>query len=269
MADFDALTYFHLVGRYNGIIGDTAGAFGDPGPEPDLYAVNMTATVSLIVADATGKPVDRAPELRLTTASPPRTLLLIPISATVADGVLRLPGADTGIDGIDLVALSPILDIPTGETLLCEVVFGPATIGGSRFQFDPVTFAVPQVLPGDYTANVVQTITITGNPDGGTWELIYGQTPTATVPYNETAAALQTALQAIIGTGVTVTVAAGGVDGAGPYVATFDTAVIPRPLRLGALDNLTSTAHTNPGVVITDAYTPVTIDLTTVERWTP
>jgi hypothetical protein len=265
MADFDELTYFHLIGRYNGIVGDTAGTFGDPGPEPDLYAVNMTATIKLLLADATGKELG-PPELRLTTADPPRTLLLIPITATVASGVLRLPGADTGIDGIDLVANSPVLAIPDGSTLLCEVTFGPTTIGGNRYQYDPVTFAVPTVLPADYTANVVQTITITGSPDGGDWELIYGTTPTATMPPTATGADVQTALRALsaIGTAVTVT-----GPGGGPYVATFDTAVIPRPLRLGALDNLTSTAHTGPGVVVTDAYTPVTIDLTTVERWTP
>jgi hypothetical protein len=265
VADFNDLTYFHLIGRYNGIVGDTTGTFGDPGTNPDLYNVNMSAVVALVLAGADGKPVPGPPELRLTTATPPRTLLLLPINASVESGVLRLPGSDTGIDGIDLVAKSPILSIPAGNTLLCEVTFGPTTIGGNRFQFDPVAFEVPQVLPADYHANFVQTITITGNPDGGTWELIYGNTPTATIAYHPTAATVQTALRSLsaIGTAVTVTGATGG-----PFTATFDTTAIPRPLRLGALDNLTDSTHaTAPGVTVTDAYVPVTIDLTTVDRW--
>jgi hypothetical protein len=67
--------------------------------------------------------------------------------------------------------------------------------------------------------NEVQTATITGAPTGGTFTLTYsGQTTTA-IPYNATAAAVQSALEALsnINPGdVTVTGATGG-----PYTITF------------------------------------------------
>jgi hypothetical protein len=370
MADYDVLTYFHLTGTYDGIVGDTTGFFGDAGTNPDLYAVNMTATVALSLTDpATGKPIAGAPELRLTTPTPPRTLLLLPIDASVQSGVFRLPGADRGVDGVDLIAKSSALELAAGVKLLCTVTFGPTTIGGHTYQFDPVTFEAPTVNPSDYHANVVQQIQLTGSPAGGGWSPVYGQTPTATLPVNVTAAALQAALRAItaIGNAVTVTGGSGGVNcvqtvtvnGApgtgnltlqfldetcgpipvaasatvvgntlkllnkigdldvavtgpnggpwqitfqnglgsgviplligradtamanaggtigvamttagvnpGPFTATFDTALIPRPQRFGKIDNLFGGA--SPSVQVTDNYVPVTVDLTTVARY--
>lgn len=369
MADYDELTYFHLQGLFNGIIGDTTGQLGDPGPEPDLYNVNMSAQIALGFADpVTHKPVAGPPMLRITDATPPRTLLLVPVTASVESGVLRMPGADTGINGVDIVAKSPILGADD-KTLLCTVTFGPATIGGNKFQFDPVTFLVPTVLPANYHANETQVVTVAGQPTGGTGALIYGQTPTVSMPINPTAAAVQAALRSIpaIGNAVTVTGGAGGVnavqtitiDGApgvgsfhllvfgvltaeigfnstaatvqstlealsmidpgdvavagpvggpyqvtfggkyasapipamvatpsaammgaggsvavvlttagvnvGPFTVVFDTALIPRPLRLGSLDNFTG--GSGPSLKVTDSWTPVVVDLTTVERY--
>lgn len=268
MADYDALTYFRLVGLYNGITADTSGLFGDPGPEPDIYNINADVTLSLTLVDAGGHPIKGAPELRLTTATPPRTLLLLPMLAHIESGILRLPGSDTGVNGVDLVARSPILGLDPASPLLCQVEFGSTTIGGGSFQFDPITFVVPTVLPADYHANVVQTIAITGNPDGGTYTLVYGDTPTVDFPWNSTLATVQTALRGIaaLGNAITLSGPAGGPI-AGTVTATIDTTMIPRPLRLGQHDNLTSTAHTFPAVVITDTYTPVTVDLTTVDRY--
>lgn len=268
MADYDALTYFHLDALYNGITADTSGLFGDAGPEPDLYNVNADVTISLAVVDANGRPVPGAPELRLTTATPPRTLLLLPILAHLESGVLRLPGADTGYNGVELVARSPILGIPDPTPLLCQVTFGQTTIGGGNFQFDPVTFVVPTVLPADYHANEVQTISILGDPDGGTYTLVYGDTPTVDFPWNSTLATVQTALQGIValGTAITLTGPTAGPI-AGTVTATIDTTRIPRPLRLGQHDNLTSTANSFPSVVIADTYVPTTVDLTTVDRY--
>jgi hypothetical protein len=268
MADYDALTYFHLTGLYNGIVADSSGLFGDPGPQPDLYNVNMDVNIALSIAGANGRPLPGAPELRLTTATPPRTLLLLPILAHIESGVLRLPGADTAANGVDLVARSPILGIPDTAQFLCQVNFGQATIGGGNFQFDPVTFVVPTVLPADYHPNVVQTISILASPDGGNYTLIYGETPTVNLPWNSTLATVQAALRAIAAIGNNVTLsgpAAGPI--AGTVTATFNTAAIPRPLRLGQHDNLTSTAHTFPSVVIADTFTPTTVDLTTVDRY--
>lgn len=265
MADYNDLTYFHLDGRYNGIVGDTGGAFGDAGPTPDLYNVNMDATIGLeIAATGPGGTVyKRAPELRLTTATPPRTLLLLPVKAQVESGVLRYPGAETGYDGVDLVAASPILGLTMDQTLLCRVVFGPTTIGGTSYQYDPVVFEVPTILLADYHPNVAQTVTLVGGATSGTWFLIYGSALTTALQYNASALTVQTALRAIPAIGA-AGVAVAGPNG-GPYVATFDTAVVARPLRFGVGDNLIG--GITPHVEVTDAFEMETVDLTTVTRW--
>lgn len=264
MADFDALTYHRLTGLYNGIVADTTGFFGDPGTSPDLYTVNMATTIAYAIARAGKIVAGAAPEFPLTTATPPRTLLLAPIKAAVESGVLRLPGAGSLTVGVDLVARSAILGLGVDEELIAQVTFGDTTIGGSVYRFEPVSYVVPTVDPADYHAGEVQIITLTGAPDGGTFALIYGSQPTIVMPPTATGADVQAALRAIaaIGTAVDVVGAAGG-----PWTATFDTDVIPRPLALGQTDNLTGTGL--PGVSITDPYTPPIIDLTTVERWVP
>lgn len=259
MADYDALTYHRLVARYNGIVADTTGPQGDPGSTPDLYTVNMVATVAFSIA-RDGKLVTGPPELRLTAATPPRTLLLIPIRANVESGVLRLPGAD--VDGVDLIANSPILGLATGEDLVATVTFGDTTIGGSSYKFDTVRYVVPTVDPADYDANRVQVVTLTGGA-GGQWALVYGKNPTAFMPPTATASLVQTNLRAVVGGVNPLTVA--GPDG-GPYTVTFDPAVVARPYPLGAIDQLTPQVAT---VQIVDQYQPVVVDLTTVPRWTP
>lgn len=259
MADYDALTYHRLIARYNGIVADTTGPQGDPGSTPDLYTVNMVATIAFGIA-RNGKLVTGPPELRLTAATPPRTLLLIPIRANVESGVLRLPGAD--VDGVDLMAKSPILGLNEGEDLIATVTFGDTTIGGSAYKFDAVRYVVPTVAPADYDANRVQVVTLTGG-EGGQWALVYGKNPTAFMPPTATALLVQTNLRAVVDGVNPLTVA--GPDG-GPYTVTFDPAVVPRPYPLGSVDQLTPQIA---AVQIVDQYTPVVVDLTTVPRWTP
>ena len=199
-----------------------------------------------------------APELRLTSATPPRTLLLIPIRANVESGVLRLPGAD--VDGVDLIATSAILGLADGEDLIATVTFGDTTIGGSSYKFDAVRYVVPTVTPETYAANQVQVVTLVGGT-GGQWALVYGKNPTAFLPPGAAASVVQAALRAVAGPDLTVV----GDDG-GPYMVTFDEEAVPRPYPLGAIDQLTPQVA---AVRIVDQYTPVVVDLTTVPRWTP
>lgn len=67
--------------------------------------------------------------------------------------------------------------------------------------------------------NEVQTVTITGGPTGGTFTLTFSGQTTAAIAYNATAAAVQTALEALSNVNpgdMTVTGSAGG-----PYTVTF------------------------------------------------
>jgi hypothetical protein len=104
-------------------------------------------------------------------------------------------------------------------------------------------------LYGPYAGrtNEVQTATITGVPTGGTFTLTYNSETTAAIAYNATAAAVQSALEALgnVSAGdVVVTGSAGG-----PYTLTFGGG-------LGGVDvvALTATASltggTSPGVTI-------------------
>lgn len=260
MADFDALTYHRLIGRYNGIVADTTGPLGDAGTSPDLYAINARATITLGVA-RNGKLSTDTPELRLPNATPPRTLLLVPIRAQLESGILRLPGA-TDAEGVDLVARSGILGIAPADDLVVSVTFDNTTIGGLSYKLDTVRYVVPTIEAADYHAGEVQVVSLTGNPEGGQWALIYGGHPMAMVPHNAAPATVQDRLRAIVGqTAVSVDP---GPDG-GPYWVRFNTAVIPRPLPLGGIDNLTGGSL--PDVKVEDQWAMPTIDLTTVERW--
>lgn len=107
---------------------------------------------------------------------------------------------------------------------------------------------------GGAGTNEVQTATITGAPTGGTFVLTFGDVATTDLAYNATAAAVQTALQALPGIGagnVTVTGSAGG-----PYTVTFTGALGGQNVaQLTATGDFTggttpaiSVATTTPGV---------------------
>lgn len=257
MADLNALTYCRLVGLYNSVVADTVGPYGDTDQRPDMFKPYMDATITVFVAGQE----NRTPELRLVDATPPRTVLLTPIDCVVEAGVFRLKSADTGVDGVDIIAKSAALGL--GETpLLCRVDFGPVRIAGRTYQYEPVTFVLPTVEREDYTAGVHQVVRIVGNPTGGLWRLLYDNSATSTLPRNATAAAVQAALRALptIGDNVTVT----GPNG-GPYQVVFTGALgadIPSPL----FGSDSFTGGTSPYVQIDDTYEPVVLDLSTVDR---
>lgn len=259
MADYDALTYCRLIGLYSGVVADTVGSFGDADTRPDLYAPWIDAEITVRVAGQS-----KTPELRLIEASPPRTVLLIPVAARVEAGVLRLPGQNTGDDGVGIIAKSSLMGL--GDTpLLCTVAFEPATINGRAYQYDPVTFALPVIEPADYAAGRVQIISITGGPTGGSWRLLYDNITTPGMARAVSAGELQTQLRAIVPIGVNVTVAAG--PGADQFTVTFTGPLgAGNPSPLVAKSSLTGPVPAD--VRVDDAYTPVTVDLTTVERFT-
>lgn len=90
------------------------------------------------------------------------------------------------------------------------------TKGGNSWGVGPFN-----VLAGSFGTNEVQTVTITGAPTGGNFRLVFNGQQTALIPWNATAAQVQSALEALnnIAPGdITVT---GGPGPATPYVVTF------------------------------------------------
>jgi P22 coat protein - gene protein 5 len=115
-------------------------------------------------------------------------------------------------------------------------------------------FGMSQLTPTN-TGNAVQTVTVTGAPTGGTFTLTFSGQTTAGIAYNATAAAVQTALQALstIGTNnATVSGASGG-----PYTVTFQNALYANTTALTA-SGAGLTGGTSPGVTIAQAGTVAT-----------
>ena len=104
--------------------------------------------------------------------------------------------------------------------------------------------------------NEVQTITITGTPTGGTFQLRFRGQTTAAIAFSATAAVIDTALEALSLIGVGGVVSAGGPLPTTPVTATFSTA----PYAATNVPNLTVvnsalTGGASPAVTIT-ATTP-------------
>lgn len=134
---------------------------------------------------------------------------------------------------LDLSLFDPTTHYPQGY-LPSGMVLGKVTATG---------------LYGPYsgTTDEVQTVTITGAPTGGTFDLTFAGQTTAAIAYNATAATVQAALAALsnIGAGnVTVTGNAGG-----PYTVDFvGTLANTDVAQMTATSSLTG--GTSPGVTI-------------------
>lgn len=88
------------------------------------------------------------------------------------------------------------------------------------------------------TPKTVWTLTITGSPSGGTYTILVNGFATAPIAYNANAAAIDAAIDALVGvTGATVT-----VTGTGPWTLTFPTAVTVSSSSAGLTGGTSPTA---------------------------
>ncbi|MCV7174770.1 hypothetical protein [Mycolicibacterium sphagni] len=109
--------------------------------------------------------------------------------------------------------------------------------------------------PVDPNVSAVQTVTLLYSPTGGTWCINIGGVPTADIPYNASAATVQTTLQAHAAIGAGNATVAAGPD-AYTFVVTFTGALANQPIDLMVGDGTDLT-----GV---DAPYPVTVINTTL-----
>jgi hypothetical protein len=110
-----------------------------------------------------------------------------------------------------------------------------------------VFYKVPTPTPSGAGTNEVQLVTITGAPTGGTFSLTFGNVSTPALAYNATAAAVQTALQALPGIGAGNATVAGSAGG--PYTVTFVGALAQQ--NIAALTAVGSfTGGTTPGITV-------------------
>jgi hypothetical protein len=96
----------------------------------------------------------------------------------------------------------------------------------------------------------VQTITITGTPTGGTYTLTFSGQTTSAIPYNATASAVQSALEALSNIAAGDVLCAGGPHPGTPVTATFggnyDGADVPQMTATGSF-----TGGTTPAITVT------------------
>jgi hypothetical protein len=259
------LPCFNLTAIYEGLVGDT----GDPGLAPDFFSVNMDLTINPWIE---GRKADE--QLLLTSLTPPVTALLIPVPASIQNGVLVLPRqsapsnqvndpTQSNIPGVELWAKSALLNIGSAR-LLYDIIPGPCSIYGKTFQFDQFTIAAPDIEPPmPYSVTIVNTT-------GGTYlatVAAQGSIKTTTpLAWNATTTALQTALAALpnVGTG---NVTVGGTPGA--WVVTFGGALAGQAVALSTDPTLLTGATTDTvSEAIVDAIVSTTVDLTTAARVT-
>lgn len=124
-------------------------------------------------------------------------------------------------------------------------------------------------LYGPYGGNTtaVQTVTVTGNPTGGTFTLTLGAQTTAPIAYNASPATVQTALQALSTIGAGNAVVSGGPgpvgpypigpsDGPGiPYVVTFEGTMAGAAVATMTASGTGLTGGTSPGVTVAATVT--------------
>lgn len=107
-------------------------------------------------------------------------------------------------------------------------------------------------------ANDVQTVTVTGNPTGGTFTLTLQGQITAAIAFNATAGNVRAALEALAGVGVGNVVVTGGPAPGSAFTVTFFGTLAGQPMPV-----LTATAvltgGVTPGVAIAHPTTGVAV----------
>lgn len=115
-------------------------------------------------------------------------------------------------------------------------------------------FGISPVITQSGGTNEVQTITITGGPTGGTWTATFDAQTTAAIPYNESAANVQTALIALSTIPAAgVSVARSGAGSAGdPYVytVTFIGGLAAENVSLMTASGASLTGGSSPDAVV-------------------
>lgn len=210
------------------------------GVNPSLLAIVSNAKTYLDYAgDVAGftvpeGPIDKRFALELWSGLSGQACL--PGQTDEASGYFLVPFLTAGVLG----------DITIdGENAITFSITGAATRGGNQWGVGPYN-----VVRNNATTNEVQTITTTGTPTGGTFTLSYRGRQTAAIPYNASAAQVESALEALPGgvlTGTDVTVTGGPLPAG--VVVTFGGKVsgqdIPTMVTTSAL-----TGGTTPTVAI-------------------
>lgn len=104
--------------------------------------------------------------------------------------------------------------------------------------------------------NEVQTLTVSGAPDGGTFKLSFEGEETSALTYDESAADIKAALEALASVGVGNVAVAGSAGG--PWTVTFQAGLGGKDVPLLVLSDNSLTGGTTPSVGIVQTTAGVT-----------
>jgi hypothetical protein len=153
------------------------------------------------------------------------TPTVFPADFTTAAVAMKLK---TGALAANRDLLIPDPEIGGGRDIV-DAFLGAVTFTGD-YEFYPrmdgvgtfINAAFGNKYEGPGGVNEVNTLTMTGAPTGGTFTLTLNAQTTAAIPYNATAAQVQTAVAALAGVGVGNVRCSGGPFVTTPIVVTFD-----------------------------------------------
>jgi hypothetical protein len=126
------------------------------------------------------------------------------------------------------------------------------TVDDSLLTIPTPAVAVVETTPGDTGVNEVQTISITGTPDGGTFTLTYDDQTTTALDFDSTAAEIDTALEALSNIGAGDVTCAGGPLPGTPVTVTFTGALAETDVVMLVADDALLTRTTPTMQVTTD-----------------
>jgi hypothetical protein len=207
----------------------TNGLTGGATPAPSVAPTTAGALVSDVqTISVSGTPTAGTFQL----AFGGQTTAPVPFNATAAQIATTLAGlSNVGADGV-VCSGGPLPDANVTVTFA-----GPLSVGAQ-----PVIKAVGSTLTGAGSPTVVpahtvtgavgaavQTLLVTGTPTGGGFALSFGPQTTGSIPFNATAAAVQTALTALSGIGAGNVVCVGGPLPDTAVTITFAGSLAPAP----------------------------------------
>lgn len=197
------------------------------------YALAMSDGIAYEAVYGTGAPVD------------PPTALSSPwvdLGAMSTDGLSEAAG-ETRTSFKRWGSIVDFKSVITDQQKTFDVTFiesNPNVLG--------LFYKVTTPTPTGAGTSEVQTVTISGAPTGGDFVLVFGGDATTDLAFNATAAAVQSALEALPGIGAGNVTVAGSAGG--PYTVTFaGTLATEDVAQMHATSNLTG--GTSPSVAVT------------------
>lgn len=192
--------------------------------------------------------------------------IIYPLSSLLGDATISTPGGGTNSRHWDFAwdgqtpyiprSFAVQVGLPGDAEQALGCLFNGMGISGARdgMDFDTELFGLAlstgNTMGG--ATNEVQTVTITGSPTGGTFLLTFRGRTTATIAYNASAAAVQSALEALDTIGIGGVICTGGALPGTGVICTFKGALGGQDLPIMTANSAALTGGSSPAVSVAE-----------------